>query len=206
MVSYTSGWTRPVFWVFFPLCGWLEGGELTRARSKLRLCSWKAAELFSAWRGGEQIAKWAKLECWRGMMWTWQCICTTRGKWKERWLGTAVFCPSAGFQWHYRWGLAPKQRRLSPLSQLRPTFYMSRTKRIKYFWAVLPLEVSVEGQKSQRKGVNVTRWFLRAAVQQASLQQRNSWSLFQIFQNDSNEASCGPVIMQKPGGLVVLET
>lgn len=99
---------------------------------------------------------------------------------REMALKGCVFCPSAQFQWHYWWGLAPKQQRVSPLSRLRPTFYMSRTKRIKYFWAVLPLEVSVEGQKSQRKGVNVTGWFLRAPVQQASLQHQNLWSLFKI--------------------------
>lgn len=179
MVSDTSGRTRPV--VFFcPL--WLIGGRRTHP------CSFQAPPLlmeggwtFQCLKGRKkQIAKWAKLECWRGMKWTCQCVRTTRGKWKERWLWTAAFCPSAQFQWHYWWGLAPKQRRVSPLSRVRPTFYMSRTKRIKYFGAVLPLEVSVEGQKSQRKGINVTGWFLRAPVQQASLQRRNSWSLFKI--------------------------
>lgn len=36
--------------ISFDISGWFEDGILTRARSKLLLCSWKAAEVFSARR------------------------------------------------------------------------------------------------------------------------------------------------------------
>lgn len=59
-------------------------------------------------------------------------------------------------------------------------FIRAEQNALNIFGQFLPLEVSGEGQKSQRKGVNVTGWFLRAPVQQASLQRRDSWGLFKI--------------------------
>lgn len=138
----------------------LEDAELTCARSILRLCLWKAAAVFSAWRRREKSVDYRE-----------RCV---------------LIRTSARLQRHDQrllCGLLTRRLFRWCASCVPAPNFISRTKCIHCFTAFCRGKTSVEGL-----GAKVTGRLKRTPVQPSVLQLRNSWILLKKGKSKMTDA------------------